>query len=106
VLFGRIKLLWGFLDIYVLYEGTKIEYEEHYHLVMKNLNSYEICLNKRANDMYSRLNVLVKEVNGLGITQLSQPIVVRKILSVLPVEKYGYIITMLHQVDLSITTPT
>lgn len=106
MLFGRIKLLWGILDICVLYEGTKSEYEGHYHLVMKNLNSYEIILNERANDMYSRLNVLIKEVNGLGITQLSQPIAVRKILSVLPVEKYGYIITVLHQVDLSITTPT
>jgi hypothetical protein len=32
--------------------------------------------------MYSRLNILVDEVNGLGLTQISQPDVVRKILSV------------------------
>jgi hypothetical protein len=31
---------------------------------------------------------------------------VRKILSVLPIDKYGHIVTMLHQMDLSITTPT
>jgi Holliday junction resolvasome RuvABC DNA-binding subunit len=31
---------------------------------------------------------------------------VRKILSVLPIDKYGHIITVLHQMDLSITTPT
>jgi hypothetical protein len=31
---------------------------------------------------------------------------VRKILSVLPFDKYGHIVTMLHQMDLSITTPT
>jgi hypothetical protein len=41
---------------------------------------------------------------------LTQSIVVidakMKILSVLPVEKYGHIITMLHQVDLFTTTPT
>ena len=59
-----------------------------------------------ANDMYSRLNVLVEEVNGLGLTQLTQPDVVRKILSVLPNDKYGHIVTVLYQVDLSTTTPT
>jgi hypothetical protein len=42
----------------------------------------------------------------LGLTQISQSDVVRKILSVLPIEKYGHIVTVLHQMDLSITTPT
>jgi hypothetical protein len=56
--------------------------------------------------MYSRLNILVEEVNGLGLTQIPQPDVVRKILSVLPIEKYGHIVTVLHQMDLYITTPT
>ena len=32
--------------------------------------------------------------------------VVRKILSVLPIDKYGHIVTVLHQGDLSIATPT
>jgi hypothetical protein len=41
--------------------------------------------NENANDMYSCLNILVEEVNGLGLTQISQPDVVRKILSVLPI---------------------
>jgi hypothetical protein len=31
---------------------------------------------------------------------------VRKILSVLPIDKYGHIVMMLHQGDLSTTTPT
>jgi hypothetical protein len=42
----------------------------------------------------------------LGLTQISQPDVVRKILSILPIEKYGHNVTVLHQMDLSITTPT
>jgi hypothetical protein len=42
----------------------------------------------------------------LGLTQISQPDVVRKILSVLPIEKYEHIVTVLHQMDLSITTLT
>jgi hypothetical protein len=42
----------------------------------------------------------------LGHTQISQPDVVRKILSVLPIQKYGHIVSVLHQMDLSINTPT
>ena len=49
---------------------TKSEHEEHYHLVMKKLNSFEMLPKECANEMYSRLNVLVEEVNGLGLTQI------------------------------------
>jgi hypothetical protein len=37
---------------------------------------------------------------------MSQSDVARKILSMLPVEKYGHIVTVLHQSDLSTATPT
>jgi hypothetical protein len=94
------------LDIYALHEGTKSEREERYHLVMKKLNSFEMLPNKSANEMYSRLNILVEEVNGLGLTQMQPSDVVRKILSVLPIDKYGHIVTVLHQGDLSTTMPT
>jgi len=56
--------------------------------------------------MYSRLNVIVEELNGLGLTQMSATDVARKILCVLPIEKYGHIVTVLHQGDLSTATPT
>jgi hypothetical protein len=65
-------------------------------VAMKKINSFEMLANENANDMYSRLN--------MGLTQISQPDVVRKILSILLIEKYGHIITVLHQMDLSITT--
>ena len=56
--------------------------------------------------MYLRLNVLIEEVNGLGLTQMQPSDVVRKILSVLPIDKYGHIVIVLHQEDLSTATPT
>ena len=59
-----------------------------------------------ANEMYSWLNVLVEEVNGLGLSQKQPSDIVRNILSVLPIDKYGHIVTVLHQGDLSIATPT
>jgi hypothetical protein len=96
--------LW--MDICALYEGTRSEREERYRIAMRKLNSFEILANENANAMYSRLNILVEEVNGLGLTQISQPDVVRKILSVLPIDKYGHIVTVLHQMDLSVATPT
>ena len=96
--------LWS--DICALHEGTKSEREEHYHLVMKKLNLFEMLPRESANEMYSRLNVLVEEVNGLGLTQMQPSDVVRKILSVLPIDKYRHIVTMLHQGDLSTATPT
>ena len=64
--------LW--LDICALYEGTKSEREERYHLVMKKLNSFEMLPRESANEMYSCLNVLVEEVNGLGLTQICNPL--------------------------------
>ena len=48
---------------------------------MKKLNSFEILPKESANEIYSRLNVLVEEVNGLGLTQMQSSNVVRKILS-------------------------
>jgi hypothetical protein len=37
---------------------------------MKKLISFEILPHENTNDMYSRLNVLVEEVNRLGLAQL------------------------------------
>ena len=39
--------------------------------MIKKLNSFEMLPKEYANEMYSRLNVLVEEVNGLGLTQMS-----------------------------------
>ena len=80
-------------DICALHEGTKSEREERYHLVMKKLNSFEMLPKESANEIYSRLNVLIEEVNGLRLTQMQPSDVVRKILSVLPIDKYGHIVT-------------
>jgi hypothetical protein len=73
---------------------------------MKMLNSFEMLPNESANEMYSCLNVLVEEVNGLGLTQMQPSDVLRKILSVLSIGKYRHIVIVLHQGDLSTTTPT
>jgi hypothetical protein len=56
--------LW--MNICALHEGTRSEREERYHIAMRKLNSFEMLANENANAMYSCLNILVEEVNGLG----------------------------------------
>jgi hypothetical protein len=73
---------------------------------MKKLNSFDMLTHENANEIYSHLNMFVEEANELGLTQITQAHIVRKILSVIPIEKYGHIVTMLHQVDLSTTSLT
>jgi hypothetical protein len=93
-------------NICALHEETKSECEEHYHIALKKINSFEMLPKESANNMYTRLNVLIEDLNALGLTQMSPSDVVRRILSVLPVEKYNHIVTVLHQSDLSTATPT
>jgi hypothetical protein len=93
-------------NICALLEGTKSEREERYHIALKKINSFEMLPKESANDMYTRLNVLVEDLNALGLTQMSPLDVARRILTVLPIEKYGHIVTVLHQSDLSTATPT
>ena len=55
-----------------------------------------------ANEMYSRLNVLLT----MRLTQMQPSDVVRNILSVVPIDKYEHIVMVLHQGDLFTATPT
>jgi hypothetical protein len=57
--------------------------------------------------MYSLSNLIINELNSIGINKLGDVDIVRKIITVLPQEKYGSIITILHNMeDLSQMTPT
>jgi len=96
--------LW--IELCALHEGTKSEREERFHLVMHKLNTFEMLPKENANEMYSLLNVIVEELNGLGLNKMRPADVTRKILCVLPIDKYGHIVTVLHQGDLSTATPT
>jgi hypothetical protein len=49
--------------------------------------------------MYSWLNLIVNELNSAGINKLGDVDIVRKIISLLPHQKYGSIITILHNLE-------
>jgi hypothetical protein len=63
--------------------------------------------NELVRDMYSCLNLIINEMNSIGINKLGDADIVRKIIFLLPQQKYGSIITILHNMeDLSQMTPT
>jgi hypothetical protein len=63
--------------------------------------------NELVRDMYSRLNLTINELNSNGINKLGDVDIVRKIISLLPQQWYGSIITLLHNIeDLSTMTLT
>ncbi|WVZ80284.1 LOW QUALITY PROTEIN: hypothetical protein U9M48_027775 [Paspalum notatum var. saurae] len=93
-------------EICALHEGTLSEREQRHSTLSKKLSDFRMFSHENANQMYSRLNVLIEEINGLGLTQMKEDDVARKILDLLPVDKYGHIVTVLHQTDLSKTTPS
>jgi hypothetical protein len=62
--------------------------------------------NELVRDMYSRLNLIINELNSIGINKLGDADIVRKIISLLPQQRYGSIITILHNMeDLGTMTP-
>ena len=63
--------------------------------------------NELVHDMYSRLNLIINELNFIGLTKLGDADIDRKIISVLPHDKYVSIITILHNMkDFSNITPS
>jgi ABC-type multidrug transport system ATPase subunit len=63
--------------------------------------------NELIRDMYSRLNLIINELNSIDINKLGDVDIVRKIISLLPQQRYRSIITILHNMeDLSAMTPT
>ena len=56
---------------------------------MDKLNTFEMLPKEDANEMYSRLNMIVEELNVLGLNKMSLVDVVRKILVSYPLTNMG-----------------
>ena len=62
------------------HEGTEDVANERYHVLIDKLNSFKKLDNENAGSMYSRLNTLVNEINSLGVKQIEDLELIRKIL--------------------------
>jgi hypothetical protein len=95
------------LKLHELHDGTSNVREQKHCLVLNKYNSFAMKDNELVRDMYSHLNLIINELNSIGINNLGDADIVRKIISLLPQQRYGSIITILHNMeDLSTMTPT
>jgi hypothetical protein len=99
------KEIW--LKQHELHDGTSNVREQKYFLVINKYNSFAMKDDELVRDMYSRLNLIINELNSFGINKLGDADIARKIISLLPQQRYESIITILHIMeDLSTMTPT
>jgi hypothetical protein len=95
------------LKLHELHDGTSNVCEQQHCLVLNEYNSFAMKDNELIRDMYSRLNLIINELKSIGINKLGDANIVRKIISLLPQQRYGSIITILHNMeDLSHMTST
>jgi hypothetical protein len=95
------------LKLHELHDGTSNVREQKHWLVLNEYNSFAMKENELVRDMYSRLNLIINELNSIGINKLGDADIVRKIIFLLPQQRYGSIITILHNMeDLGTMTPT
>jgi hypothetical protein len=95
------------LKLHELHDDTSNVREQKHCLVLNEYNSFAMKENEFVRDMYSRLNLVINELNSIGINKLGDADTVRKIISLLPQQRYGSIITILHNLeDLSQMTST
>jgi hypothetical protein len=93
------------LKLHELHGGTSNVREQKHYLVLNEYNSFAMKDNELVRN--SRLNLIINELNFIGINKLGDADIVRKIMSLLPQQRYGSIITILHNMEyLSQMTPT
>jgi hypothetical protein len=93
------------LKLHELHDDTSNVREQKHCLVLNE--SFAMKDNELVRDMYSRLNLIINELNSIGINKLGDVDIVRKIISLLSQQRYGTIIAILHNMeDLSTMTPT
>jgi hypothetical protein len=95
------------LKLHELHDGTSNVREQKHCLVLNEYNSFAMKDNELVRDMYSRVNLIINELNSIRINKLCDVDIVGKIISLLPQQRYRSIITILHNMeDLSTMTPT
>jgi hypothetical protein len=55
--------------------------------------------NELVRGMYSHINLVISELNSIGINKLGDANIVRKFISLLSQQRYGSIITILHNLE-------
>jgi hypothetical protein len=87
------------LKLHELHDDTSNVREQKHCLVLNDYNSFAMKDNELVRDMYSHLNLIINELNSIGINKIGDVDIVRKIISLLPQQRYESIITILHNME-------
>ena len=69
-------------------------------MLKEKLNEFKMLPNELVEQMYSRLNVLVEDINPLEISPLSSSNVIRKILHSLHRPRYNIVTSLLYEKEI------
>jgi hypothetical protein len=75
------------LKFHELRDDTSNVHEQKHCLVLNEYNSFAMKENELVRDTYYRLNLVINELNYIGINKLGDADIVRKIMSLLPQNK-------------------
>jgi hypothetical protein len=76
------------LKLHELHDGTSNVCEQKHRLVLNDYHSFAMKDNEFVREIYSRLNLIINELNSIGINKLGEADIVRKIVSLPPQQKY------------------
>jgi hypothetical protein len=87
-------------------EGSKEVANEHYNCLLEEFNSFKQLENENAKSMYSRLNVLVNEINALGVKRITELNINQKILKSLRKPDYDFVKAIIYEKKLEELKPS
>jgi hypothetical protein len=87
-------------------EGSKEVANECYGCLLENFNSFKQLANENVESMYSRLNVLVNEINALGVKNITDLNINRKILQSLRKPDYDLVKAIIYEKKLKELKPS
>jgi hypothetical protein len=87
-------------------EGSKEVANERYGCLLEEFNSFKQLSNENAESMYSRLNTLVNEINALGVKNITDLNINRKILQSLRKPDYDLVKAIIYEKKLEELKPS
>jgi hypothetical protein len=87
-------------------EGSKEVANECYSCLFEEFNSFKQLANENVKSMYSRLNVLVNEINALGVKNITDLNINRKILQSLRKPDYDLVKAIIYEKKLEDLKPS
>ena len=89
-------------ELIEIHEGSTKVREQKYHVLRAKYDAIKMLAHENCNEMYSRLNVIVKDINALDVSKIDSGSINRKILMLLPKPKYNIINAMLQKENLEV----